>query len=236
MEEGRAGAAVELKAPDAVQPTTKRVLGPSLPSVPSKRRRKRSRPSAKRGATERGRGGGDTGGAVDPKTKSFRDFPDWFRANRDELLAGKTQVAMFCTGGIRCEKATAFLKAEGVEDVVHIDGGILKYLETMPAEESRWQGECFVFDARVAVGHGLEQGSHALCHGCRMPVSPEDRTSSLYVEGVSCPACHGTRDAERLAAYAELHRQERLAAARGQTHVGARFDPKDDRRDEPHAP
>ena len=179
---------------------------------------------------------GSFDGAVDPKTKSFRDFPDWFRANRDELLAGKTQVAMFCTGGIRCEKATAFLKAEGVEDVFHLDGGILKYLETMPAEESRWQGECFVFDARVAVGHGLEQGSHALCHGCRMPVSPEDRASPLYVEGVSCPACHGTRDAERLAAYAERHRQERLAAARGQTHVGARFDPKNDRCDEPHAP
>lgn len=113
---------------------------------------------------------GSFDGAVDPKTKSFRDFPDWFRANRDELLAGKTGGDVLHRG-IRCEKATAFLKAEGVEDVFHLDGGILKYLETMPAEESRWQGECFVFDARVAVGHGLEQGSHALCHGCRMPVS-----------------------------------------------------------------
>ncbi|MET4897514.1 rhodanese-related sulfurtransferase [Sphingomonadaceae bacterium jetA1] len=170
---------------------------------------------------------GTFNGAVDPGTRSFRDFPRWFRENREELLAGKTQVAMFCTGGIRCEKATAFLKAEGVEDVFHLDGGILKYLETMPVAESRWQGECFVFDARVAVGHGLEQGRHALCHGCRMPVSPADRASPLYVEGVSCPACHGTRDAARLAAYAERHRQERLAAARGQAHVGARFLPHD---------
>ncbi|MBB4609098.1 rhodanese-related sulfurtransferase [Sphingomonas yabuuchiae] len=172
-------------------------------------------------------------GAVDPGTRSFRDFPDWFRQNRDELMAGKSKVAMFCTGGIRCEKATAFLKAEGVADVFHLDGGILKYLETMPEEKSRWNGECFVFDARVAVGHGLAQGSHGLCHGCRMPVSPEDRASPLYVEGVSCPACHGTRDAERLAAYAERHRQEALAAARGQAHVGARYPSAEDARDEP---
>ncbi|KTW02926.1 rhodanese-related sulfurtransferase [Sphingomonas sanguinis] len=175
-------------------------------------------------------------GAVDPGTKSFRDFPDWFRENRDQLMAGKSKVAMFCTGGIRCEKATAFLKAEGVADVFHLDGGILKYLETMPEERSRWNGECFVFDARVAVGHGLSPGSHGLCHGCRMPVGPEDRASPLYVEGVSCPACHGTRDAERLAAYAERHRQERLAAARGEAHVGARFPVQDESRDEPRAP
>ncbi len=167
-------------------------------------------------------------GAVDPATKSFRDFPAWFREHRGELMAGKSKVAMFCTGGIRCEKATAFLKAEGVKDVFHLDGGILKYLETMPEAESRWQGECFVFDARVAVGHGLAQGSHGLCHGCRMPVGPEDMASPLYVEGVSCPACHGTRDAQRLAAYAERHRQEALAAARGVAHVGARYPDRDE--------
>lgn len=175
-------------------------------------------------------------GAVDPGTRSFRDFPSWFREHRDALMAGKSKVAMFCTGGIRCEKATAFLKAEGVEDVFHLDGGILKYLETVPEEQSRWTGECFVFDARVAVGHGLTQGSHGLCHGCRMPVGPQDRASPLYVEGVSCPACHGTRDAERLAAYAERHRQETLAAARGVAHVGARFPSPDADRDEPTAP
>jgi UPF0176 protein len=128
---------------------------------------------------------------------------------------------MFCTGGIRCEKATAFLKAEGLDEVYHLDGGILKYLEEVPAAESRWEGECFVFDQRVAVTHGLEVGTHSLCHGCRMPVSPDDRKSPLYVEGVSCPACHDTRDAEQRAGYAERHKQELLAARRGEAHVGA---------------
>lgn len=162
--------------------------------------------------------------AVDPGTASFRDFPGWFREHRDALLAGKARVAMFCTGGIRCEKATAFLKAEGVDAVYHLDGGILKYLETMPEAESAWAGECFVFDHRVAVRHGLEQGEHQLCHGCRMPVSPADRASPLYEEGVSCPACHGQRDEATRAGAAERHRQEMLARARGTAHVGARFD------------
>ncbi|WP_298091758.1 rhodanese-related sulfurtransferase [uncultured Sphingomonas sp.] len=162
--------------------------------------------------------------AVDPGTASFRDFPQWFRDHRDKLLAGKARVAMFCTGGIRCEKATAFLKAEGVDAVYHLDGGILKYLETVPEDESSWSGECFVFDHRVAVRHGLEQGEHLLCHGCRLPVSPADRASPLYEEGVSCPACHGVRDDAARASAAERHRQEMLARARGRAHVGARFD------------
>ncbi|HEX8446904.1 MAG TPA: rhodanese-related sulfurtransferase [Sphingomonas sp.] len=166
---------------------------------------------------------GTFAGALDPKTQSFRDFPAWFRANRDRI-APTTKVAMFCTGGIRCEKATAFLKAEGVGDVHHLRGGILKYLETVPAAESLWQGECFVFDERVAVGHGLAPGTHALCRACRMPVSPADRASPRFVEGVSCPACHATRDADQRAGYAERHRQVRLAEARGQPHVGARRD------------
>ena len=166
---------------------------------------------------------GTFAGAVDPQTDSFRDFPDWFRANRDTLLAGKSKVAMFCTGGIRCEKSTAFLKGEGVEQVYHLDGGILKYLEDVPAEQSAWEGECFVFDERVAVGHGLAQGTHALCRGCRMPVSPDDRASLLFQEGVQCPACAGTRDAATLAAKAERHRQVTLAARRGQQHVGKRM-------------
>lgn len=158
-------------------------------------------------------------GAIDPATKSFSEFPDWFRANRDALADKK--VAMFCTGGIRCEKATAFLKAEGITDVFHLKGGILKYLEEVPPAESRWRGECFVFDERVAVGHGLAPGSHSLCRACRMPVSPEDRQSPLYEEGVSCPACHATRDEEQRAGYAERHRQVMLALARGEVHVGA---------------
>ena len=161
-------------------------------------------------------------GAVDPGTASFRDFPAWFAAHRDDI-AGR-RVAMFCTGGIRCEKATAYLKGQGVDDVFHLEGGILRYLEVVPAAESRWQGECFVFDERVAVGHALSPGTHGLCRGCRMPVSPADRASPLYQEGVACPACHGTRDAAVRAGYAERHRQALLAEARGQAHVGATYD------------
>ena len=164
---------------------------------------------------------GTFAGALDPETRAFGEFPAWFRDHRDAVLSGKTKVAMFCTGGIRCEKATAFLKAEGVEDVFHLKGGILKYLEDVPAAESRWEGECFVFDQRVAVGQGLAPGTHDLCYACRMPVSSEDRRSPLYEEGRSCPRCHASRTEEQRAAYAERHRQQRLAEARGQAHVGA---------------
>jgi len=166
---------------------------------------------------------GSFSGALDPKTRSFRDFPTWFREHRDQLVGDgpPPKIAMFCTGGIRCEKSTAFLKAEGLDDVYHLKGGILKYLETVPEAESLWEGECFVFDQRVAVGHGLAPGTHGLCHACRMPVSPADRASPLYVEGISCPACHDARDATQRAGYAERERQMRLAEARGQTHVGA---------------
>lgn len=167
---------------------------------------------------------GTFAGAVDPKTAGFADFPAWFRDRRDTLLAGKKRVAMFCTGGIRCEKSTAFLKAEGVEQVHHLDGGILRYLEEVPAADSAWQGECFVFDQRVAVGHGLAPGTHVLCFACRMPVSPEDRASPAYVEGVSCPACIGERSEAERASYAERHRQEQLATARGEAHVGRAFE------------
>ncbi|WP_442613166.1 oxygen-dependent tRNA uridine(34) hydroxylase TrhO [Parasphingopyxis sp.] len=161
--------------------------------------------------------------AIDPKTPSFRDFPAWFRENRKALLKGRDnpRVAMFCTGGIRCEKATALLKAEGLEDVFHLKGGILKYLETVDPADSRWRGECFVFDERVTVTHGLERGSHVLCRACRMPVSEADRTSPFYVEGIRCPACHDTRTEAQRRGYAERQRQSELAAARGETHVGA---------------
>jgi len=167
---------------------------------------------------------GSFAGAIDPKTTSFRDFPAWFRAERERLLGtvDKPKIAMFCTGGIRCEKSTAFLKAEGIEDVFHLQNNILKYLETVPADQSLWQGECFVFDQRVAVGHGLEVGTHVLCHGCRRPVSKADQDSPLYVSGVSCPACHATRTDAQRAGYAERDRQEHLAKARGTAHIGAR--------------
>jgi UPF0176 protein len=168
---------------------------------------------------------GSFAGAIDPRTKSFRDFPAWFQAQREALAgAGKPpRIAMFCTGGIRCEKATAFLKAEGLDEVHHLRGGILAYLEKVPPEQSRWRGECFVFDERVSVGQGLETGDHQLCRACRMPVSPEQRRSPLYVAGVSCPACHGTRTNEQRARYAERHRQAALADARGEAHVGATY-------------
>ncbi|WP_426168798.1 rhodanese-related sulfurtransferase [Sandarakinorhabdus sp. DWP1-3-1] len=165
---------------------------------------------------------GSFAGAINPGTMAFRDFPDWFRANRDALFAGRDapRVAMFCTGGIRCEKATAFLKSEGIADVLHLQGGILKYLETVPETASRWQGECFVFDERVSLRHGLAPGSHSLCRGCRMPVSAADRASPLYVEGVACPACSASRDETQRAGYAERHRQATLAAAHGRVHIG----------------
>ena len=161
---------------------------------------------------------GSFAGAIDPGTSRFRDFPGWFAANRDSFAGRK--VAMFCTGGIRCEKATAYLKAEGVEDVFHLAGGILKYLEDVPAEASRWQGECFVFDERVALGHGLEPGTHSLCRGCRLPVSAVDRASPLFEEGVSCPVCTGNRTENQRSGAAERHRQAGLAAARGVSHIG----------------
>ncbi|WP_223799880.1 oxygen-dependent tRNA uridine(34) hydroxylase TrhO [Sphingomonas nostoxanthinifaciens] len=165
---------------------------------------------------------GTFAGAIDPRTKTFRDFPDWFREHRAALIGdgAPPKVAMFCTGGIRCEKATAFLKAEGLDAVYHLKGGILNYLETVAPEESLWRGECFVFDQRAAVTHNLAPGSTALCHACRRPIGDADRLSPLYAEGVSCPACHHERTDEQRAGYAERHRQTRLAARRGGSHIG----------------
>lgn len=138
---------------------------------------------------------GSFAGAIDPGTASFREFPAWFCAQREALLGAGRQpkVAMFCTGGIRCEKSTAFLKQEGVAEVYHLKGGILKYLETVPPEESLWRGECFVFDERVTVGHGLKPGDYTSCRACGRPVSPADRQSPRYVPDVACPACHDRR-------------------------------------------
>lgn len=176
---------------------------------------------------------GSFAGAIDPKTRTFRDFPAWFRAERERLLGEGTppKIAMFCTGGIRCEKSTAFLKSEGLDEVYHLQGGILKYLETVPAEQSLWEGECFVFDQRVTVGHGLAPGTYDLCHACRRPLGAAELASPLYVEGVSCPACHAERTDTQRAGYAERHRQERLAAARGEAHIGAERSTRDDEHD-----
>lgn len=163
-------------------------------------------------------------GAVQPNTRSFRDFPEWFRTEGKALLdrPKPPKVAMYCTGGIRCEKSTAFLRSEGVEEVFHLQGGILKYLETVSEAESLWEGECFVFDERVAVGHALAEGTHTLCRGCRMPVSPEGRASAHYVEGVCCERCHDTRTDEQKSGAAERDRQVRIAERKGIAHIGAR--------------
>lgn len=158
--------------------------------------------------------------ALDPKTKSFREFPAWVEAHRQELEGRK--VAMFCTGGIRCEKATAYVRSLGIGEVFHLKGGILQYLEDVPAEDSLWDGECFVFDERVAVTHGLVEGEAELCRACRHPLRPEDKLSPRYEAGVSCPRCFETRtDADR-ARYAERQKQVELAARRGMgPHIGS---------------
>lgn len=159
-------------------------------------------------------------GAVDPATQSFRAFPQWVRDHRDDLDGRK--VAMFCTGGIRCEKATAYVKSLGFEEVFHLRGGILKYLEDVPADESLWQGECFVFDERVSVKHGLEEGDAELCRACRRPLTAADRTSPQYREGISCHHCIDERSDDDRARYAERHRQVELAEARGEgKHIGS---------------
>jgi UPF0176 protein len=162
---------------------------------------------------------GSFAGALDPETETFRDFPAWVQANRDRL-EGK-RIAMFCTGGIRCEKATALVKSAGYDDVYHLDGGILRYLEQMPADGSLWRGECFVFDERVSVGHGLERGEARLCRACRRPLTPDERASPLHVEGISCVHCHGERTEADQARYAERQRQVELAETRGSgPHIG----------------
>lgn len=158
-------------------------------------------------------------GAVDPKTESFRQFPEYVRQNYNP--AKHKKVAMFCTGGIRCEKASAFMKREGFEEVYHLEGGILKYLEEVDQSDSLWQGECFVFDNRVSVKQGLEPGEYALCHGCRWPITDADRQSDKYEEGVSCPACHDTLTDEQRQRFRDRQKQIELARQRNVPHVGA---------------
>lgn len=141
---------------------------------------------------------GSFAGAVDPGTRSFREFPAWWGRNAHRF-AGK-RIAMFCTGGIRCEKSTNYLLSQGVDQVFHLQGGILDYLKEIPASDSLWQGECFVFDQRVSLTHGLEQGRHGLCHACRRPLAPEDRDRPEFEEGVCCHRCqreYGPEDRER---------------------------------------
>jgi UPF0176 protein len=156
--------------------------------------------------------------AINPQTESFREFPEYVEKNLDPSRHRK--VAMFCTGGIRCEKSTAYLKELGFENVYHLKGGILKYLEEVPQEESLWEGECFVFDNRVAVGHSLDKSDYDQCHACRMPITEADKQSEQYQQGVSCPHCHERNSEERKARFKERERQIQLARARGETHIG----------------
>jgi UPF0176 protein len=156
--------------------------------------------------------------AIDPKTQCFTEFPDYVSQNLDKTKHKK--VAMFCTGGIRCEKASSYMLSQGFNEVYHLKGGILKYLETVPAEESLWEGECFVFDQRVAVKQGLEQGSYHQCHGCRMPISEADQNSPYFEKGVSCPNCYDTMPEKTKQRVRERQRQIEIAASRNQAHLG----------------
>jgi len=157
-------------------------------------------------------------GAEDPGTASFRDFPRWWDENRHRFH--NKRIAMFCTGGIRCEKSTNYLLSQGVDEVFHLKGGILKYLEEVPKEDSLWHGACFVFDGRVSVEHGLREGPHVLCHACRRPLAPDDLAHPDYEEGVRCHHCAHEYTGAQRARFRERHRQVKLAEARGQRHLG----------------
>ena len=157
-------------------------------------------------------------GAVNPETKTFREFPDWVEANRGKI--NKPKVAMFCTGGIRCEKASSFMLENGFDDVYHLKGGILKYLETQAEAESLWEGDCFVFDQRVAVGHGLEESEYDQCFACRRPITEDDKSRAEYVKGVSCHHCFEEMSETQKSSFAERQKQIALAKARGEVHIG----------------
>ncbi len=162
-------------------------------------------------------------GATDPQTTTFREFPAWAKALADKPEEDRPQkIAMYCTGGIRCEKSTALMKSIGFEHVYHLKGGILKYLEDTPPADSLWDGECFVFDSRVSVDHDLNQGSYQLCHACKMPLSEEDMTSPHFQAGVSCPHCHDVTTPAQRERFAERARQIELARDRGTQHIGAK--------------
>ncbi|WP_417227898.1 rhodanese-related sulfurtransferase [Amphritea sp.] len=158
-------------------------------------------------------------GAINPNTNTFREFPDYVKEQLDPQKNKK--VAMFCTGGIRCEKSTAYLKEQGFDEVYHLEGGILKYLEEVPQEQSMWEGECFVFDNRVTVNHQLEKGSYDQCHACRLPLTEEQMQSEQYQAGISCPNCYDSLSDEQRQRFIERQKQMQLAEQRGEAHIGA---------------
>ncbi len=157
--------------------------------------------------------------AVNPATETFREFPQYVKDNLDPSKHKK--VAMYCTGGIRCEKSTAYLKEQGFEDVYHLQGGVLKYLEEVPVEKSLWEGECFVFDNRVAVNHSLEKGQYDQCYACRYPITEQDKQSVHYQKGVSCPHCYHKANELQRQRFQEREKQVQLAKQRGEEHIGS---------------
>lgn len=163
-------------------------------------------------------------GAINPDTKSFREFPEYIKAHYDP--ARHKKVAMFCTGGIRCEKASSFMLNEGFDEVYHLKGGVLSYLEQVPESESLWQGDCFVFDNRVTVRHDLSEGEFDQCHACRRPISTEDRASKHYTPGISCPHCWNSLSEKTRAGARGRQKQIELAKARKEPHPIGR-DPRE---------
>jgi UPF0176 protein len=161
--------------------------------------------------------------SIQPETTNFREFPDWLDSLESSDIDKNNKVAMFCTGGIRCEKASSLMKAQGFKNIYHLQGGILNYIEKVDEEESLWKGECFVFDDRVALNHNLEVGSYDMCHGCRMPITEADKHEEEYIRGVSCPNCFNSKTSDQKKRYADRQKQVDLAKLRNEKHIGATF-------------
>ena len=161
--------------------------------------------------------------AIQPGTTNFREFPDWVDKLENSPDSKDQQIAMFCTGGIRCEKASSLMKAKGFKNVHHLKGGILSYMEMVDESESLWEGECFVFDDRVALNHQLEIGSFDMCHGCRMPITESDKLSEEYQRGISCSKCFNTKTVDQKKRYADRIKQIDLAKQRNQKHIGPKL-------------
>tara|TARA_B100000674_G_scaffold81681_1_gene56654 strand:+ start:198 stop:1139 length:942 start_codon:yes stop_codon:yes gene_type:complete len=166
---------------------------------------------------------GSFNNAIQPETTNFREFPEWLEQLELSGIDKNKRVAMFCTGGIRCEKASSLMKSKGFKNIYHLQGGILNYLEKINEGESLWNGECFVFDDRVAVNHKLQVGSYDMCHGCRMPITDFDKDSEHYERGVSCPNCFDKKTPEQKKRYADRQKQVDLAKLRNEKHIGANF-------------
>ena len=159
--------------------------------------------------------------SINPSTNNFREFPNWVKSQKFSNKDKKTKkVAMFCTGGIRCEKATSYMKKEGFKNVFHLKGGVLKYFEDITTDQSKWIGECFVFDDRVSLDHNLDEGSYDMCHGCRMPITKQDKESKYFIKGVSCPACFASKTDEQKSRYMSRQKQIDLAKSRNESHIG----------------